>query len=80
MFDLKPGSFVWDAAAQRVLMVDLNSCIEAPQGRSIGMTWQFAAPELLVEPRVGDARSDVYSLGLVFMNLAVRWSFSLPVV
>jgi len=77
MFDLKPSNFVWDTAARRMLMVDLNTCVEGPEGCSIGTTRTWSAPEVLEEPWIGDVRSDVYSLGRVFMKMAVRWFCSL---
>ena len=73
VFDLKPNSFVWDTAAHRVLMVDFNSCTEGPQGRCLATTRPWSAPEVLQTPWTGDVRSDVYSLGRVFMQMAVRW-------
>jgi len=79
VFDLKPETFVWDAAARRVLLVDLNSCVPGPQRSSAVMTEGWSAPEVLNAPWIGDARSDVYSLGKVFMSKAVRW-FCLSIV
>jgi len=72
MVDLKPSSFVWDSAAGRMLLVDLNACVRGPKARIIGVTEGWSAPEACAQPYVADVRSDVFSLGRLFGVLAVR--------
>jgi len=71
MVDLKHGSFVWDSATRRMLLVDLNACVRGPQGRVIAITDGWSAPEACAEPYQADVRCDVFSLGRVFAELAV---------
>ena len=71
VFDLSSRNFVWDVAARRMLMINLNSCIRGRSGRRIEYHEKYSAPEILEKPYIGDAKSDVYSLGLLFMEMAV---------
>ena len=67
--DLKPDNILISRSGGSLKLIDLGFANnDTHLGRAMGGTRQYAAPELLADGR-SDARSDVYSLGLILREL-----------
>jgi hypothetical protein len=83
MFDLKLDSLVWDSVTETVLLIDFNGAVwsdEQQRWTVAAFTPRFSAPEVEVRAVDTDHRADIFSLGVVFLALAVRVSSSPAIV
>jgi|GEM_PF-3574333 len=62
--DVKPSNVIWDAARAEAVLIDLDLAGVAAAARGRG-TAPFAAPEVMAGEALPDARSDLFSVGVL---------------
>lgn len=67
--DLKPSNIMLTAVNNDVRIIDLGYCYSDSFQGTMGMTTSYASPEQLAGSTDIDARSDIYSLGMIFRNI-----------
>ena len=72
--DLKPDNILIGRSGGSLKLIDFGFADDdTHEGKAMGGTRAYASPELLAGGKV-DARSDVYSLGLLIRDIGPRWT------
>ena len=72
--DLKPDNILIGRSGGSLKLIDFGFADDdTHEGKAMGGTRAYASPELLTGGKV-DARSDVYSLGLLIRDMGPRWT------
>ena len=72
--DLKPDNILVGRSGGSLKLIDFGFADDdTHEGKAMGGTRAYASPELLAGGKV-DARSDVYSLGLLIRDIGPRWT------